>query len=250
MRDPSRQDANHRGREPWRDEPGYRPCTPGFRKRRTKGVAVSGGVAFLVIGLVALALAFSAFIVVLRRSASRSPVVTDLTQATEASRAEAAQTAERDADQLRDRATADAEQVRTRAQAEAEGILRRATEAAEQVAQGRREVEDEIRAVKDEMRELRSDLERRAVRIGEREQRLDDESRRLEERRQGHGGWPGCSRVRGTRRGWPSASSGKPWRPKVRMGRQGRSRTSTIPTRSQSEVGSFRKVNFGLHKDS
>ena len=147
-------------------------------------MAVSGGVAFLVIGLVALALAFSAFIVVLRRSASRSPVVTDLTQATEASRAEAAQTAERDADQLRDRATADAQQVRTRAQAEAEGILRRATEAAEQVAQGRREVEDEIRAVKDELRELRSDLERREVRIGEREQRLDDESRRLEDRRQ------------------------------------------------------------------
>ena len=147
-------------------------------------MAVSGGVAFLAIGLVALALAFSAFIVVLRRSASRSPVVTDLTQATEASRAEAAQTAERDADQLRDRATADAQQVRTRAQAEAEGILRRATEAAEQVAQGRREVEDEIRAVKDELRELRSDLERREVRIGEREQRLDDESRRLEDRRQ------------------------------------------------------------------
>src|SRR5215469_10747084 len=138
----------------------------------------------MVIGLVALALAFSAFIVVLRRSASRSPVVADLAQLTEGSRAEATQTAERDADQLRDRATADAEQLRTRAQAEAEGILRRATEAAEQVAQGRREVEDEIRAVKDELRELRSDLERREVRIGEREQRLDDESRRLEERRQ------------------------------------------------------------------
>jgi ribonuclease Y len=160
----------------------------------------------MVIGLVALALAFSAFIVVLRRSASRSPVVADLAQLTEASRTEAAQAAERDADQLRargqadaeqlrtraradadqltDRATADAEQLRTRAQAEAEGILRRATEAAEQAAQGRREVEDEIRAVKDELRELRSDVERREVRIGEREQRLDDESRRLEERRQ------------------------------------------------------------------
>jgi ribonuclease Y len=137
----------------------------------------------MVIGLVALALAFSAFIVVLRRSASRPPVV-NLAQRTEASHAEAGQAAERDADQLRDRATADAEQVRTRAQAEAEGILRRATEAAEQVAQGRREVEDEIRAVKDELRELRSDLERRELRIGEREQRLDDESRRLEERRQ------------------------------------------------------------------
>jgi ribonucrease Y len=175
-------------------------------------VIVSGGVAFMVIGLFALALAFSAFIVVLRRSASRSPAAADPAQLTEASRAEAAQAgqaaqaAERDADQLRahaqadaeqlrtraradadqlrDRATADAEQVRTRAQAEAEGILKRATEAAEQAAQGRREVEDEIRAVKDEIRELRSDLERREMRIGEREQRLDDEIRRLEERRQ------------------------------------------------------------------
>jgi len=160
----------------------------------------------MVIGLVALALAFSAFIVVLRRSASRPQVAADPSHLTEASRGETGQAAERDADQLRsrgqadaeqlrtraradadqlrDRATADAEQVRTRAQAEAEGILRRATEAAEQAAQGRRDVEDEIRAVKDEMRELRNDLERREVRIGEREQRLDDESRRLEERRQ------------------------------------------------------------------
>jgi ribonucrease Y len=93
--------------------------------------------------------------------------------------------AQADADRLRDRAAADAEQARERAATEAEGVLKRATEAAEQAAQGRREVEDEIRAVKDEMRELRGDLERREVRIGEREQRLDDESRRLEDRRQG-----------------------------------------------------------------
>jgi ribonucrease Y len=160
----------------------------------------------MVIGLVALALAFSAFIVVLRRFASKPQAAADPPQLTEASRGETDQATERDADQLRsrgqadaeqlrtraradadqlrDRATADAEQVRTRAQAEAEGILRRATEAAEQAAQGRREVEDEIRAVKDEIRELRNDLERREVRIGEREQRLDDESRRLEERGQ------------------------------------------------------------------
>src|SRR5215475_6947297 len=108
----------------------------------------------MVIGLVALALAFSAFIVVLRRSASRPQVAADPPRLTEASRAEAAEAAEwdadqlrsrgqadaeqlrtrarADADQLRDRATADAEQVRDRAQAEAEGILRRAAEAAEQ----------------------------------------------------------------------------------------------------------------------
>jgi len=92
--------------------------------------------------------------------------------------------AQADAEQLRDRAQADADQLRARAQTEAEGILTRATEAAEQAAQGRREVEEEIRAVKEEMRELRGDLERREQRIGEREQRLDAEIRRLEERRQ------------------------------------------------------------------
>jgi ribonucrease Y len=161
----------------------------------------------MVIGLVALALAFSTFVVVLRRSTLRSPVAVATQTADAAARpvgatmeaavmeAAAIATAERDAEQLRDRAQADAEQlrdraradadqVRDRAQTEAEGILKRAAEAAEQAAQGRREVEEEIRAVKEEMRELRGDLERREQRIGEREQRLDAEIRRLEERRQ------------------------------------------------------------------
>jgi len=168
----------------------------------------------MVIGLVALALAFSAFAIVLRRSAPRTraplplqPVV-DLAQQAEATELTVVSTAaaERDAGQLREQAQADAEQLRThahadaeqlrdraqtdaeqlvtRAQAEAEGILKRAAEAGEQAAQGRREVEDEIRAVKDEMRELRGDLERRELRISEREQRLDAEIRRMEERRQ------------------------------------------------------------------
>ena len=154
----------------------------------------------MVIGLVALALAFSAFVVILRRSAPRSPaaaVTSRLADTTHQAAATAAadpaespdgaaliEKAERDADQLRSRAQTDADQLRDRAVAEAEGILKRATEAAEQAAQGRREVEDEIRAVKDEIRELRGDLERREQRIGEREQRLDAEIRRLEERRQ------------------------------------------------------------------
>jgi ribonucrease Y len=174
----------------------------------------------MVIGLVALALAFSAFAVVLRRSAPRTlahqpaqplPLLrpaADPAQPAEATEpgAVAAAAAERDAgqlrelaqadadqlrtrahadaEQLRDRAQADAEQLVTRAQAEAEGILKRAAEGAEQAAQGRREVEEEIRAVKDEMRELRGDLERRELRISEREQRLDAEIRRMEERRQ------------------------------------------------------------------
>jgi ribonuclease Y len=142
---------------------------------------VSGAVAFLVIGLVALGLAFGAFAVVLRRSAARLPAAagTDLSA---------------------EQAQADAEQIRVRAQAEADKVLGRATEAAEQsarqaaqlaaeqaadqAAERRREVEDEMRIVKDEMRQLRADLERREQRIGEREQRLDDENRRLEERGQ------------------------------------------------------------------
>jgi ribonuclease Y len=177
----------------------------------------------MVIGLVALALAFSAFAVVLRRSTPRTlgsepaqppPLLrsaTDPAQTTSLAEAaepgavstaaaewDAGQLRERaqadadqlrtlahaDAEQLRERAQTDAEQLVTRAQAEAEGILKRAAEGAEQAAQGRREVEDEIRAVKDEMRELRGDLERRELRISEREQRLDAEIRRMEERRQ------------------------------------------------------------------
>jgi ribonuclease Y len=150
----------------------------------------------MVIGLAALVLAFSAFAVVLRRSAPRTSPPADSTRLSEASglgvasgdaERDAGQLRDRaqaDADQLRDRAQADAEQLRARAEAEAEGIVKRGAEGAEQAARDRREVEDEIRAVKDEMRELRSDLERRELRIGEREQRLDAEIRRMEERRQ------------------------------------------------------------------
>ena len=170
----------------------------------------------MVIGLVALALAFGAFTVILRRSAPKTPPAGDQARlagaadvpaprsAVEGADRDAAERdagqllnraqadadqlrtrAQADAEQLRDRAQADAEQLRTRAQTEAEGILKRAGDAAEQAAEGRREVEDEIRAVKEEMRELRGDLERRELRIAEREQRLDAEIRRMEERRQG-----------------------------------------------------------------
>jgi ribonucrease Y len=134
----------------------------------TKGVAVSGADALLVIGLVALVLAFGGFAVVLRRFPARGAAAANAN----ANQRELAQT--------------EADQVRARAQTDADKILGRAAEAAEQTAQqaadGRREVEDEIRAVKDEIRQLRTDLERREQRIGEREQRLDEESRRLEAR--------------------------------------------------------------------
>ena len=149
----------------------------------TEGVTVSGADALLVIGLVALALAFGAFAIVLRRFPPRAQVADNDEELAERQRA-----AQELAAQAQDRAQADAEQIRERAQADADRILSRAAEAAEQAAQqaadGRSEVENEIRAVKDEMRQLRGELERREQRIGEREQRLDDESRRLEVRGQ------------------------------------------------------------------
>jgi ribonuclease Y len=146
-------------------------------------VTVSGADALLVIGLVVLALASGAFVIVLRRLPARSQPTVSTEQLAEQQRATRELAA-----QAQQQAQADAEQIRIRAQADADRILALAAEAAEQASQqaadGRREVEDEIRAVKDEMRQLRGDLERREQRIGEREQRLDDESRRLEARRQ------------------------------------------------------------------
>ena len=146
-------------------------------------MTVSSADALLVIGLVVLALASGAFVIVLRRLPARSQAAVSTEQLAEQQRA-----AREVAAQAQLQAQADAEQVRTRAQADADRILAVAAEAAEQAAQqaadGRREVEDEIRAVKDEMRQLRGDLERREQRIGERERRLDDESRRLEARGQ------------------------------------------------------------------
>ncbi|HZR49197.1 MAG TPA: Rnase Y domain-containing protein, partial [Streptosporangiaceae bacterium] len=80
------------------------------------------------------------------------------------------------------KAAREADQIRARAEHEAQGIVQRAKTEAEQAAQGRREVEEEIRAVKDEVRELRGDLERRELRLADREQRLDGELRRIEAR--------------------------------------------------------------------
>src|SRR6202167_1772632 len=74
------------------------------------------------------------------------------------------------------------DQLRARAESDAAAVMRQAETAAEQVAQGRREVEDEIRAVKDEVRQLRGDLERRETRLAEREERIDQEARRNDQR--------------------------------------------------------------------
>jgi len=138
---------------------------------------VSGAVAFLVIGLVALALAFGMFVIILRRSPGRLS-----TAANAGMRAEQAQS---DAEQIRARAQDEADKILDRASAAAEQATTQAAQLAAQLAADRRrEAEDEIGLVKDEIRHLRADLERREQRIGEREQRLDDEIRRLEERGQ------------------------------------------------------------------
>ena len=135
-------------------------------------MAVSSGLslAFMVIGLLAVVFAL---VVVWRRTpnATRTP----LAQPADRSQLDSAS---------QDRAATEAEHIRARAQTEATGILERARQEAEQAAQGRREVEEEIRAVKDEVRELRGDLERRETRLADREQRLDAELKRIEDRAQ------------------------------------------------------------------
>ena len=117
-------------------------------------MAVSSGLslAFMVIGLLAVAGAITTLVVTSRRPSAK--------------------------------AAREAEQIRERAESESAGIVQRAKNEAEQAAQGRREVEEEIRAVKDEVRELRGDLERRELRLADREQRLDTELRRIEARSQ------------------------------------------------------------------
>jgi ribonucrease Y len=81
-----------------------------------------------------------------------------------------------------DDAVGQADQIRARAEADAATIMRQAESAAEQIAQGRRDVEDEIRAVKEEIRQLRGDLERRETRLAEREERTDADARRIDQR--------------------------------------------------------------------
>jgi len=115
---------------------------------------VSSGLslAFMVIGLLAVAGAITTLVITARRPSAKAAL--------------------------------EAEQIRARAESDAQSIVQRAIQDADQAAQGRREVEEEIRAVKDEVRELRSDLERRELRLADREQRLDTELRRIEARSQ------------------------------------------------------------------
>jgi ribonucrease Y len=136
---------------------------------------------FMVIGLLATVFALAAVLVLTIRS-HRSQQQTLTAQAAADKQLSAGEQTAGQRQARMAEATREAERIRTRAEDDARGIRLRAREEAEQAAQGRREVEEEIRAVKDEVRELRGDLERREGRLAEREQRLDEEIRRLEGR--------------------------------------------------------------------
>jgi len=172
---------------------------------------VDSGVAFMVVGLLAMVVAFGMVVYVLRRSQVGAIRAEQAQQALleqqsavreQQSALREQQSAVREQQSaLREqqaaaqdgqaRADREAEETRARSVAEAAEIVRRASEQAQeaelqaadqarQAVQAQRRTEEEIRAVKDELRELRANLERREARLAEREQRLDDELRRIE----------------------------------------------------------------------
>ena len=138
---------------------------------------MGNGIGLILAIVLAFALVASLFVLVFvirkapgRIAAPATPAEPDSLQASAATQREL------------DEAVRQASQVRQRAESDAAAIMRKAEAAAEQAAQGRREVEDEIRTAKDEVRQLRGDLERREVRLAEREQRTDEEARRVDQR--------------------------------------------------------------------
>jgi ribonucrease Y len=143
---------------------------------------VSNGIGLILAIVLAFALvtSLSALIFVLRRSpgkiAAADGAVDGTVDAT--ARLQAAEAAQRQLDD----AGRQSEQLRSRAESDAAAILEKAEAAAAQAAQGRREVEEEIRALKEEVRQLSAGMERRESRLAEREQRADDEARRSDQR--------------------------------------------------------------------
>jgi ribonuclease Y len=138
---------------------------------------VGNGIGLILAIVLAFALVASLFVLVFvirkapgRIAAPATPAEPDSLQASAATQREL------------DEAVRQASQLRERAESDAASIMSKAEAAAEQAAQGRREVEDEIRTAKDEVRQLRGDLERREVRLAEREQRTDEEARRVDQR--------------------------------------------------------------------
>jgi ribonuclease Y len=138
---------------------------------------VGNGIGLILAIVLAFALVASLFVLVFvirkapgRVAAPATPAEPESLQASAATQREL------------DEAVRQASQLRERAESDAASIMSKAEAAAEQAAQGRREVEDEIRTAKDEVRQLRGDLERREVRLAEREQRTDEEARRVDQR--------------------------------------------------------------------
>jgi ribonuclease Y len=138
---------------------------------------VGNGIGLILAIVLAFALVASLFVLVFvirkapgRIAAPATPAEPDSLQASAATQREL------------DEAVRQASQLRERAESDAASIMSKAEAAAEQAAQGRREVEDEIRTAKDEVKQLRGDLERREVRLAEREQRTDEEARRVDQR--------------------------------------------------------------------
>ncbi len=138
---------------------------------------MSNGIGLILAIVLAVALIATLFVLVfvIRRSPGR---ITSQAGPADLAGPQASEATQRQLDE----AVRQADQMRARAESDAASIVRKAEVAAEQVAHGRREVEEEIRAVKDEVRQLRGDLERREVRLAEREQRTDEEARRVDQR--------------------------------------------------------------------
>jgi ribonuclease Y len=128
---------------------------------------VNSGVVFIVVGLLAMVVAFGVVIYVLRRAQAG------------AIQAEQAQQA------LLEQQSALLEQQSALREQQSALLREQQVAAQEGQEQGRREAEEEIRAVKDELRELRANLERREARLAERELRHDDELRRIEDKAAG-----------------------------------------------------------------
>jgi ribonucrease Y len=177
---------------------------------------VDSGVAFMVVGLLAMVVAFGMVVYVLRRSQAGALQAEQAQQALleqqsalreqqsavreqqsavreqqsalreqQAAAQDGQARADREAEETRARSVAEAAEIVRRAGEQAQEAERQAADQARQAEQAQRRAEEESRAAKDELRELRANLERREARLAEREQRLDDELRRIEDKATG-----------------------------------------------------------------
>jgi ribonucrease Y len=133
------------------------------------------GTALLIVGILIAALLGVVAFALLRRPGQRVTVSSAATDA-------ALIAAQREADDVRERARTVSDEIVARATAEADRIRQRASESTEQAQRLRAGAEAEALAVRADLTAQRQDLERRESRAVERQQRLDAESRELEGR--------------------------------------------------------------------